>query len=60
MQILLEHKALKVSALDVGDNQLHPSLRDDKRIEIIENTDLRTFKSEQNLISSLVMLVLFL
>ncbi|EAI3515855.1 TPA: TlyA family RNA methyltransferase [Campylobacter coli] len=47
VQILLEHKALKVSALDVGDNQLHPSLRDDERIEVIENTDLRTFKSEQ-------------
>ncbi|MBZ7938248.1 TlyA family RNA methyltransferase [Campylobacter sp. W0014] len=47
VQILLEKQALKIVALDVGDNQLHPSLRDNAKIKIVENTDLRVFKSEE-------------
>lgn len=41
----LQHGARKVTAVDVGTDQLHPSLRDDKRIELHEKTDIRDFKT---------------
>ncbi|HEE9564057.1 TPA: TlyA family RNA methyltransferase, partial [Campylobacter jejuni subsp. jejuni] len=47
VQILLENQALKITALDVGNNQLHLSLRTNEKIILHENTDLRTFKSEE-------------
>lgn len=37
----LQHGALKVVAVDVGTEQLHPSLRGDNRIELHEKTDIR-------------------
>lgn len=37
----LQHGAAKVYAVDVGTNQLHPSLRTDDRIELHEQTDIR-------------------
>lgn len=37
----LRQGAKKVIAIDVGTNQLHPSLRDDQRIELHEKTDIR-------------------
>ncbi len=37
----LKHSAKKVIAVDVGKDQLHPSLRLDKRIELHEQTDIR-------------------
>ncbi|MDB5183916.1 MAG: putative rRNA methyltransferase YqxC [Candidatus Saccharibacteria bacterium] len=37
----LQHGAIKVFAVDVGTNQLHPSLQGDKRIELHEKTDIR-------------------
>ncbi len=37
----LQHGANKVIAVDVGTEQLHPSLRGDKRIELYEKTDIR-------------------
>lgn len=37
----LKHGAKKVIAVDVGTNQLHPSLLTDKRIELHEKTDIR-------------------
>lgn len=37
----LQHGATKVIAVDVGTEQLHPSLRGDKRIELHEKTDIR-------------------
>jgi 23S rRNA (cytidine1920-2'-O)/16S rRNA (cytidine1409-2'-O)-methyltransferase len=43
----LKHGAKKVFAVDVGTEQLHPSLRDDKRIELHEKTDIRDFYMEQ-------------
>ena len=43
----LQHGAKKVIAVDVGTNQLHPSLRGDKRIELYEKTDIREFASRQ-------------
>ncbi len=40
----LKHGASKVYAVDVGTEQLHPSLRKDKRIELHEKTDIRDFR----------------
>jgi len=39
----LQHGARKVYAVDVGTDQLHPRLREDKRIELHEKTDIRDF-----------------
>lgn len=40
----LKRGAEKVIAVDVGSDQLHPSLRDDKRIELHEQTDIRNLR----------------
>lgn len=40
----LRHGASKVIAVEVGTNQLHPSLQDDKRIELHEQTDIRSLQ----------------
>ena len=40
----LQHGARKVVAVDVGTDQLHPSLRDNERIELHEKTDIRDFR----------------
>lgn len=45
-QILLQNNIKKVFCVDVGSNQLHKRIRDDKRIEFHENTDIRDFKSK--------------
>ena len=37
----LQHGAVRVIAVDVGTEQLHPSLRGDTRIELHEKTDIR-------------------
>ncbi len=42
-QYALRQGAIKVIAVDVGTNQLHPSLRSDSRIELHEKTDIRDF-----------------
>jgi 23S rRNA (cytidine1920-2'-O)/16S rRNA (cytidine1409-2'-O)-methyltransferase len=39
----LQHGARRVYAVDVGTDQLHPSLRGDLRIELHEKTDIRNF-----------------
>ena len=39
----LQHGARLVYAVDVGTDQLHPSLRDNARIELYEKTDIRDF-----------------
>lgn len=39
----LQHRAAKVYAVDVGTDQLHPSLHGDQRIELHEKTDIRDF-----------------
>lgn len=44
-QVLLEHGAKHVDAVDVGTDQLHPILRNDKRVMSFEQTDIREFKS---------------
>jgi 23S rRNA (cytidine1920-2'-O)/16S rRNA (cytidine1409-2'-O)-methyltransferase len=40
----LKHGARMVYAVDVGTDQLHPSLRDNKQIELHEKTDIRDFR----------------
>lgn len=40
----LQNGARKVYAVDVGTDQLHPSLRDNENIELHEKTDIRDFK----------------
>ncbi len=44
----LKHGARKVIAVDVGTDQLHPSLRTDKRVELHEQTDIRDFVKGQS------------
>lgn len=41
-QVLLEQGAKKVYAVDVGRNQLHPSLRADRRVTVMDETNVRT------------------
>ena len=43
---LLQHRAASVVALDVGTNQLAWKLRTDPRVEVRENTNARTLKTE--------------
>lgn len=40
----LRHGAMKVIAVDVGSDQMHPSLKNDPRIELHEKTDIRNFQ----------------
>ncbi len=40
----LKNRAKKVYAVDVGTDQLHPTLRKNQRIELHEKTDIRKFK----------------
>lgn len=43
----LQHGAERVIAVDVGTDQLHPSLRADERVELYEKTDIRDFQNDQ-------------
>lgn len=45
----LKHGAIKSVAVEVGTNQLHPSLHGDPRIELHEQTDIRDFKTSQQI-----------
>jgi 23S rRNA (cytidine1920-2'-O)/16S rRNA (cytidine1409-2'-O)-methyltransferase len=45
----LQNGAQKVYAVDVGTNQLHPTLRGDERIELHEQTDIRNFITKDHL-----------
>jgi 23S rRNA (cytidine1920-2'-O)/16S rRNA (cytidine1409-2'-O)-methyltransferase len=44
----LQHGAHKVYAIDVGTQQLHPSLRRNSKIELHEKTDIRDFRLKNN------------
>jgi 23S rRNA (cytidine1920-2'-O)/16S rRNA (cytidine1409-2'-O)-methyltransferase len=44
-QVLLEHGAAHVDAVDVGTDQLHDILRNDPRVTSYEQTDIRDFVS---------------
>jgi len=47
VQILLENGVKGVSAVDVGSDQLHYSLRENKKVNVFENTDIRKFESNE-------------
>ena len=42
-QVLLEEGVKSVTSVDVGSGQLHHSLKEDKRVVSVENTDIRDF-----------------
>jgi 23S rRNA (cytidine1920-2'-O)/16S rRNA (cytidine1409-2'-O)-methyltransferase len=44
----LRHGAARVIAVDVGTNQLHPSLRSNPKIELHEKTDIRSLRLRKN------------
>jgi 23S rRNA (cytidine1920-2'-O)/16S rRNA (cytidine1409-2'-O)-methyltransferase len=48
-QFALSHGASKVIAVDVGTDQLHPSLRGNARIELHEKTDIRDFSTTERI-----------
>lgn len=48
-QYALLNGATKVFAVDVGTDQLHPSLRGDIRIELHEKTDIRDFMTPEHI-----------
>lgn len=45
----LQHGARKVLAVDVGTDQLHPSLHGHPQIELYEKTDIRDFRTKENI-----------
>ncbi len=46
-QILLERGAANVTALDVGRDQLHATIRQDERVSSVEETDIREYRTER-------------
>jgi 23S rRNA (cytidine1920-2'-O)/16S rRNA (cytidine1409-2'-O)-methyltransferase len=40
---LLQYGAIHIDAVDVGTDQLHPSIRGDSRVMSYEQTDIRDF-----------------
>lgn len=46
-EVLLERGVSEVSAVDVGTEQLHKSLREDKRVHVYESCDIRVFESKK-------------
>ncbi len=45
-QIILEKGVKSIDCVDVGKNQLHISLRNDDRLSLFEQTDIRDFKTD--------------
>jgi 23S rRNA (cytidine1920-2'-O)/16S rRNA (cytidine1409-2'-O)-methyltransferase len=56
----LRHGASKVIAVDVGTNQLHPSLHNNPRIELHEQTDIRSMASVSERINYVLIDVSFI
>jgi len=46
-QIVLENGVASLACVDVGKDQLHISLRDERRLTLFEETDIRDFHSEE-------------
>lgn len=55
-QYALLNGAEKVIAVDVGTNQLHPTLRGEKRIELHEQTDFRDYVKSSTLHADIVLI----
>ncbi len=47
-QIVLENDVASLSCVDVGIDQLHISLRNEERLSLHEETDIRDFKSDES------------
>ena len=47
-QIVLENGVSTLDCVDVGSDQLHISLRDNEKLSLHEETDIRDFKSEES------------
>ena len=47
-QVLLENGVKEVSAVDVGREQLHKTIKDDNRVYSYESCDIREFQSSKN------------
>ncbi|MCH9739367.1 MAG: TlyA family RNA methyltransferase [Epsilonproteobacteria bacterium] len=47
VQILLENEVNSVTAVDVGSNQLHHSLKENPKVDIYEETDIREFQTDK-------------
>ncbi len=47
VQILLEEGVNSVFAVDVGSDQLHHSLREEPRVQLFEETDIRNFQAQE-------------
>lgn len=48
-EVALKSGAKKVIAVEVGTNQMHPSLRADPRVELHEKTDIREFETDEKI-----------
>jgi len=46
-EVLLEYGATEVTAVDVGKDQLHVSLKEDERVHSFESCDIREFQSDK-------------
>ena len=55
----IKHGAKKVIAVDIGSNQLHQSLRNNKLIELHEQSDIRDFKPSKDLFDVILIDVSF-
>ena len=47
VQILLENEVQSVACVDVGSNQLHHSLRENEKVAVFEETDIRDFNPNE-------------
>ncbi len=59
-QVLLERGAARVYALDVGHGQLHPSLRADERVVVLEGVNARRLEALPEPVAGVVMDVSFI
>lgn len=44
-QVLLKNNVQSITCVDVGSNQLHDTIKDNPKIKMYENTDIRNFQS---------------
>jgi len=56
----IKHGASKVIAVEIGSNQLHPSLRNNPLIELHEQCDIRNFNKPKSLINLVLIDVSFI
>lgn len=47
-QVLLENHVKEVTCVDVGTNQLHPTIKNDSRVDTYESCDIRKFETAKS------------